>query len=70
MNLEKLMIWIAGVVIAFAVTGNLNVLQAWIWKAQAKVIYEARSRIGAVLDFFHQQRTLIILKRRLSNRAT
>jgi hypothetical protein len=41
MNLDKLFSWITGIVIAFAVTGHLDALQAWIWQAQAKVIYEA-----------------------------
>ena len=52
MNLEKLFTWIAGVVIAFAVTGNLHVLQAWIWKAQAKIIYESRSSTWGSPRFF------------------
>ncbi len=28
---------------AFAATEQLDVLQAWVWKAQAKVIYESRT---------------------------
>ena len=43
MNLDKLFSWIAGIVIAFAVTGQIGALQNWILKAQAKVIYESRS---------------------------
>ncbi len=52
MNLEKLFIWITGIVIAFASTGQLDTLQAWIWKAQAKVIYESRSSNWGSPRFF------------------
>ena len=41
MNLDKLFAWIIGVVMTFAATGQLDTLQSWIWKAQAKVIYES-----------------------------
>ena len=43
MNLDKLFGWIIGVVIAFAATGKLDVLQAWVWRNQAKVIYQSRT---------------------------
>ncbi len=43
MNLDKLFTWIISIIIAFAATGRLDVLQAWIWRAQAKVIYESRT---------------------------
>ncbi|MBN8542358.1 MAG: hypothetical protein J0L82_18350 [Deltaproteobacteria bacterium] len=43
MNLEKMFVWITAVVIAFATAGKLDVLQNWIWRAQAKVIYESRT---------------------------
>lgn len=52
MNLDKLFTWITGVVIAFAVTGNLDVLQKWIWRAQAKVIYESRTSTWGTPRFF------------------
>lgn len=52
MNLDKLFTWIAGVVIAFAVTGQLDLLQSWIWKAQAKVIYESRTSTWGSPRFF------------------
>ncbi len=52
MNLEKLFTWIIGVVIAFAATGQLDVLQAWVWRAQAKVIYESRSSTWGSPRFF------------------
>ena len=53
MNLDKLFAWIVGVVIAFAATGHLDVLQAWIWRAQAKVIYESRSSAWGSPKFFN-----------------
>lgn len=43
MNLDKLFAWIVGVVIAFASTDQLDVLQSWIWRAQARVLYESRT---------------------------
>lgn len=43
MNLDKLFSWIAGIAIAFAVMGKIDVLQAWIWKAQAKVVYQSQT---------------------------
>lgn len=52
MNLEKLMTWIFGVVIAFSAAGKLDVLQTWILKAQAKVIYESRSSKWGSPRFF------------------
>lgn len=52
MNLDKLFAWTVGVVIAFAATGRLDVLQAWVWRAQAKVIYESRSSSWRSPRFF------------------
>lgn len=43
MNLDKLFAWITGIVVAFALTGQLDLLQHWIWRAQAKVIHESRA---------------------------
>ena len=43
MNLDKLFAWVVGTVIAFSATGQIDILQKWIWKAQDKVIYESRS---------------------------
>ncbi len=42
MNLDKLIEWAVVVVLAFAATGHLGVLQRWIWKEQAKLIYASR----------------------------
>ena len=52
MSLDKLIGWVIGIVIAFASVGKLNVLQAWIWKAEAKVIYESRSSRWGSPRFF------------------
>ncbi len=43
MNLDKLFSWVIGIVVLSASVGKLNILQAWIWKAQAQVIYESRT---------------------------
>lgn len=52
MNLDKLFSWVAGIVIAFAVMGKLDVLQAWIWRAQAKVVYQSRTSTWGSPRFF------------------
>lgn len=43
MNLDKLFDWIIIVVIGFALNGNLDRLTHWVYRAQAKVIYESRA---------------------------
>lgn len=43
MNLDNLFAWVVAVVISFTAIGRLDVLQAWVWRAQAKIIYESRS---------------------------
>ena len=52
MNFDKLFAWVVGVVIAFASVGKLEMLQSWIWKAQAKVIYESRTSTWGSPRFF------------------
>jgi len=56
MNLDKLFTWITGIVIAFAATGQLDLLQSWIWKAQAKVIYESRTSTWGSPRFFRPEK--------------
>ena len=56
MNLDKLFVWITAVVIGFAATGNLDVLQSYVWKAQAKVIYESRTSTWGSPRFFPDHR--------------
>lgn len=43
MNLDKLMAWVTAIVLLYAAAGNLDQLQKWVWKAQAKAIYDSRS---------------------------
>jgi hypothetical protein len=52
MNLDKLFAWVIGVVIVFVAAGHLDVLQNWIWRAQAKVIYESRTSAWGNPRFF------------------
>lgn len=52
MNLEKLFAWIIGVVIAYQVAGKIDLLQSWVWKSQAKIIYESRSSNWGSPKFF------------------
>lgn len=43
MNLDKLFEWIIVIVIGFSITGNLDKLTHWVYRAQAKLMYEARA---------------------------
>lgn len=43
MNLGNLFTWITGVVLAMALTGNLDGLHRWVIKSQAKLVYESRA---------------------------
>lgn len=52
MNLDKVSAWSAAVVLTFAATGQLEVLQSWIWKAQARVLYESRASTWGSPRFF------------------
>lgn len=52
MNLEKIFVWAIGVVMAFSAMGNLDVLQTWIWRGQAKLIYESRTETWGSPRFF------------------
>ncbi len=56
MNLDKLFAWVVGIVIVFAAAGQLDVLQSWVWRAQAKVIYESRSSNWGSPKFFPTQK--------------
>lgn len=56
MNLDKLYAWIVSIAIGFAATGNLDVLQRWIWRAQARIIYESRSSQWGSPRFWSQSR--------------
>lgn len=52
MNLDKLFAWIVWVVLVFAASGQLDLLQAWVWQAQAKIIYDSRSSTWGSPRFF------------------
>lgn len=43
MNLGNLFTWITGVVLAVALTGNLEAFHRWVIKSQAKLVYESRA---------------------------
>jgi len=43
MNLDKLTSFAISVVLAAAMLGNLDRLQLWILKSQAKLLYESRA---------------------------
>ena len=43
MKFDNLIKWATGVVLVAALTGHLGDLQLWVWKAQAKLLYESRT---------------------------
>lgn len=43
MNLEKLFEWVVVIVMGFALMGNLDTLTRWVYRAQAKLVYESRA---------------------------
>ncbi len=55
MNLDKLFAWVVGVVLVFAASGRLDILQNWIWRAQAKVVYESRTSTWGSPRFFKEK---------------
>ncbi len=52
MNLDKLISLSVAAVLALSVTMNLDQLQTWIWRAQAKLIYESRTKTWGSPRFF------------------
>lgn len=52
MNFDKLFAWIVPIVIAAAISGNINSLQRWIWTAQAKLVVESRASTWGSPRFF------------------
>ena len=52
MNFDKLYVWALGLVIAFAAVGQLDVLQSWVWRAQARILYESRTATWGSPRFF------------------
>lgn len=55
MNLSKLFVIVIGIVAAFSSIGQLDVLQTWIWRAQAKLIYESRTETWGSPRFFPRE---------------
>ncbi len=42
MNFGGIFKWVIGIVLLFAAAGKRHVLQAWIWKSEAQILYESR----------------------------
>lgn len=55
MNLDRLISIAVAVVIGAAAVGKLDVLQNWIWRAQAKVAYESRASAWGSPRFFNSK---------------
>lgn len=62
MNLDKLMVWAMAIVLLFASSGNLDQLQKWVWKAQAKAIYDSRSSTWSSPRFFGHELSHVKVK--------
>lgn len=54
MNLQNLMVWVIGIVLAAAAVGKLDVLQSWVWTSEAKTIEASRTRSWGSPRFFPQ----------------
>lgn len=52
MNFDRLFAWIVPIVVAAAISGNINSLQRWIWTAQAKTITASRTSTWGSPRFF------------------
>lgn len=52
MNLDKLITISVAVVLALLVTMNISEIQTWIWRSQAKLIYESRTETWGSPRFF------------------
>jgi hypothetical protein len=52
MNFDNLIKSATAIVLAAAMTGHLGDLQLWVWKAQAKLLYESRTSTWGSPHFF------------------
>jgi hypothetical protein len=55
MNLDRLWDFVIPVVMGFAITGNLDQIQRWVWMAQARLVYESRTETWGSPRFFESQ---------------
>lgn len=55
MNFDKLITWITAIVLGYAAFGKIDILQRWIWTAQAKVIAESRTSNWGSPRFFPER---------------
>ena len=64
--IEKMMPLIVGVTVMAAATGNIDKLQMWIWKAQAKVIQESRTSNWGSPRFFPERQFITVEQHKVS----
>lgn len=55
MNLGKLITISVAAVVALSATMNLDEIQTWIWRAQAKLIYQSRTETWGSPRFFPRE---------------
>lgn len=56
MNIDKLIVWILGIVVSYYTAGRLDELQRWAWIAQSKVVYESRASNWGSPRFFKSRK--------------
>jgi hypothetical protein len=58
MNFDRLYAWALGIVIVAAAAGKLNDLEIWIWKSQARIIYESRTATWGTPRFWPETKNV------------
>jgi hypothetical protein len=59
MNLQSVMAWVIGIVLAAAAVGKLDVLQKWIWMSEARTIEAARTSSWGSPRIFPRKPTVV-----------
>ena len=62
MNFDKLIPFILTVLIGAAAIGKLDVLQRWVWKSQAELLYQSRASAWVSPNIFKKEPTHLTKK--------
>lgn len=57
MNLDKLVLLAVSAVLVLLATHRIDEIQSWVWRAQAKLIYESRTETWGSPRFFPTKKT-------------
>ena len=55
MNLQSVMAWVIGIVLAAAAVGKLDALQTWVWTSEARTIEAGRTSSWGSPRFFPEK---------------